>query len=126
DGAMTIRHGMRGIADVAVESLGGLGRGRVKGKFAVFAEIEVLGFGFARRPGIELHPNVAASLEKQGFLERKAAFVLEPVGKPRRFDIAPKIETGVATKRNQAERIARPMGPTTVVPGTGDEIIQVI
>ena len=38
----------------------------------------------------------------------------------------PEIKRGVAAKRNEAERIARAVGPAAVVPRTGHEIIQVV
>ena len=63
NGAAAIRHGMRGVADVAVESLFGVAGRGVKEKPAIFVEIEILGLRFTRRPGVEVHPSVAAGLK---------------------------------------------------------------
>src|SRR5579872_2108138 len=78
------------------------------------------------RPGIELHPLVAARLKKKSFFERQATFVLEPVSEPRRFDFLAEIERGVAAKRNRAERFARAAPPAAVIPRARYEIVQMI
>jgi hypothetical protein len=68
DGAMTIGHGMRGIADVTVGSVRGICLGRIESEFTILAEIEVSGLRFVRRPGIKVNPVIAPRLEEQRFL----------------------------------------------------------
>src|SRR5579859_22045 len=121
---MAIRHGMRGIADVAVRSCGGIRLRGVERKFSVLAEIEVSGLRFARRPGIKLNPIVAPCLEEHRFLERQRAFVFEPVFEPGNFNFLPKIDGRVAAKGNLAERLARAAAPAAVIPGASNEIVE--
>src|SRR5690348_17676727 len=111
NGALAIRHGMRGVAYISVEGLLGIGTWSVERELAVFVKIEILRFGFVRRPGIEFCPGIAAGLEEQSFFEREAALVFQPVGKPRRFDVAPKIKSGIAAKRDEPEGVACAAGP---------------
>src|SRR5271167_3674653 len=106
DGAMTIRHGMRRITYVTVGGVSGIGLRSIERKFSILAEIEVLGLCLAWRPGIEMNPVVAPSLEQKRFLERQRTFVFEPVFKPGNFDLLAEVNRRVAAKRNRAKGLA--------------------
>src|SRR5579859_770507 len=116
DGAVAIGNGMSGIAHVTVRRVRRICLWSIKGKFSMVAEIEIASLCFAGRPGIELHPLVAASLKEFGFFERQRAFVLEPIGKPGRFDILAKIKGGIAAKGDCTKRIAAAAAPSAMIP----------
>src|SRR5689334_17725718 len=124
--AMPVWNGMSRVADVAVEGAGSCSLRRFEGEFAVLVEVQLPCGSFLRRPGIELHPLVAARLKKQSFFKRKAALVLEPVSKPGRFDFLAKVERRIAAERNLAERISQAVSPAAVIPRARNQIIQVI
>src|SRR5690348_18456034 len=124
DGAVTIGHGMSGIAHVAVRRVRRICLWSIKGKFSMVAEIESASLSFAGRPGIEMHPVVAPCLEELGFFERQCAFVLEPIGKPGRFDFLAKIEGGIAAKGDCTKRIAAAAAPSAMIPRACNEIVQ--
>src|SRR5579859_5158566 len=105
--AMPVGNGMSRVADVAVERAGSGSLRRFEGEFTVLVEVELPSGSFLRRPGIELHPLVAASLKEQSFFEREAALVLEPVSEPGRFNFLAKVERCIAAERNLAERISQ-------------------
>src|SRR5260370_39253765 len=78
----------------------------------------MFGLRFFWRPGVERGPGVAASLKCCGFLYRQSAFVVQPVGKPRRFDFLAEVNGGIAVKRNVAQRRAFAAAPAAMIPRT--------
>src|SRR5258708_37713861 len=100
DRPVTVRNGMRGIAEVGIECFSGVGLRRVKGKFAVFAKIQAACLRFTGRPGIESRPDVAARLEQKRVSKRPRSLFLQPASEPRRLELLPEVSAGITAERN--------------------------
>src|SRR5258708_12617379 len=112
DRPVTVRNGMRGIAEVGIECFSGVGLRRVKGKFAAFAKIQAACLRFTGRPGIKSRPDVAARLEQYRFFKRQRALFLQPVIEPRRLHLLPQVNPPTTAERNPAEQTSATPSPS--------------
>ena len=96
DGRMAVGHGMRRIAHIDIKRfLDSPFRVRPTKVFRLLAEIK---FFFCASRGGQASKLVQALLpvwKSERFLQRQRAFVMQPVGKPRRLDFLPIIGCGV-------------------------------
>src|ERR1041385_9059298 len=80
----------------------------------------------AQRPAVAPLPRVRTALEGERLGQIQLAFVLEPVREPRRLDVATEFLRGRAPEVDVTELRTGRAGPSSVIPRTDDEIVQML
>src|SRR5436190_11915286 len=80
----------------------------------------------AQRPAVACLPGIRTCLECGCLGQVELPFVLEPVGEPRRLNPVLEIERGRSSEVDVAKLRAARAGPTTVIPRTHNQVVQVL